>query len=93
MCSEVAGQVSPVLQQTLLPFLSSSGSVSVVVPVMSKKATKNTKDFRQYAIGDHVLGKVRGYPPWPGMVSEIVAYIASHKYSRFYLFFLPFLGC
>lgn len=36
---------------------------------MSKKSAKNTKEFRQYSVGDHVLGKVRGFPPWPGMVS------------------------
>lgn len=59
---------------------------SVVVPVMSKKTTKNTKDFRQYVIGDHVLGKVRGYPPWPGMVSEIVASI--EPCPKLHLFFL-----
>ena len=36
---------------------------------MSKKGAKNTKEVRQYNIGDVVLGKVRGYPPWPAMVS------------------------
>ena len=36
---------------------------------MSKKGAKNTKEVRQYSIGDVVLGKVRGYPPWPAMVS------------------------
>ncbi|KAF8149342.1 hypothetical protein B0H34DRAFT_785371 [Crassisporium funariophilum] len=37
---------------------------------MSKKATKNTKEVPQYETGDVVLGKVRGYPPWPGMVVD-----------------------
>ncbi|KAF8814822.1 Tudor/PWWP/MBT [Phlegmacium glaucopus] len=37
---------------------------------MSKKGAKNTKEVRQYDIGDVVLGKVRGYPPWPGMVVD-----------------------
>jgi hypothetical protein len=36
---------------------------------MSKKGAKIIKEVRQYSIGDVVLGKVRGYPPWPAMVS------------------------
>ncbi|KDR67039.1 hypothetical protein GALMADRAFT_216707 [Galerina marginata CBS 339.88] len=37
---------------------------------MSKKVTKTVKEFRQYELGDPVLGKVRGYPPWPGVVVD-----------------------
>ncbi|KAF9050609.1 hypothetical protein BJ165DRAFT_1525828 [Panaeolus papilionaceus] len=38
---------------------------------MSKKATKNTsKEVAQYQYGEHVLGKVRGYPPWPGIITN-----------------------
>ena len=36
---------------------------------MSKKGAKNTKEVRQYDVGDIVLGKIRGYPPWPAVVS------------------------
>jgi len=35
---------------------------------MSKKATKNNEPETNYAERDIVLGKVRGFPPWPGMV-------------------------
>ncbi|KAF9547332.1 hypothetical protein CPC08DRAFT_715826 [Agrocybe pediades] len=37
---------------------------------MSKKAAKPQKEFRTYSTGDPVLGKVRGYPPWPGVVVD-----------------------
>ncbi|KAE9389960.1 Tudor/PWWP/MBT [Gymnopus androsaceus JB14] len=38
---------------------------------MSKKGSKATKpDVSTYDIGDTVLGKVRGYPPWPGRVAD-----------------------
>ncbi|CAA7270272.1 unnamed protein product [Cyclocybe aegerita] len=37
---------------------------------MSKKTTKNTKEVREYAIGDSVLGKIRGFPPWPAIVVD-----------------------
>ncbi|KAG5640837.1 hypothetical protein DXG03_006877 [Asterophora parasitica] len=37
---------------------------------MSKKSTKAApKEVSSYAERDIVLGKVRGFPPWPGMVS------------------------
>lgn len=42
------------------------------VEKMSKKGPKSTKEGSQtvsYEIRDIVLGKVRGFPPWPGMVS------------------------
>ncbi|KAL0957086.1 hypothetical protein HGRIS_003182 [Hohenbuehelia grisea] len=38
---------------------------------MSKKgATKTPKEPLSYEIRDVVLGKIRGYPPWPGMVVD-----------------------
>ena len=37
---------------------------------MSKKGAKSAKEVSQYEIGEVVLGKVRGYPPWPGIVSS-----------------------
>ncbi|KAG8214098.1 hypothetical protein J3R82DRAFT_10856 [Butyriboletus roseoflavus] len=35
---------------------------------MSKKAPKNNEPVTNYAERDIVLAKVRGFPPWPGMV-------------------------
>ncbi|KAF9474736.1 Tudor/PWWP/MBT [Pholiota conissans] len=35
-----------------------------------KSAAKSAKEVRQYVIGDPVLGKMRGYPPWPGIVVD-----------------------
>ncbi|KXN91181.1 PWWP domain-containing protein 1 [Leucoagaricus sp. SymC.cos] len=37
---------------------------------MSKKAAKSAKEVSSYETRDIVLGKVRGYPPWPGMVVD-----------------------
>ncbi|THU87098.1 hypothetical protein K435DRAFT_354999 [Dendrothele bispora CBS 962.96] len=37
---------------------------------MSKKGAKAPKEVASYDIRDIVLGKVRGFPPWPGMVVE-----------------------
>jgi hypothetical protein len=38
---------------------------------MSKKGTKSPKsEVSTYEIGDTVLGKVRGYPPWPARVVD-----------------------
>ncbi|GLB44947.1 putative PWWP domain containing protein [Lyophyllum shimeji] len=38
---------------------------------MSKKSTKAApKDVSTYSERDIVLGKVRGYPPWPGMIVD-----------------------
>ncbi|KAJ4491014.1 hypothetical protein J3R30DRAFT_3277408 [Lentinula aciculospora] len=38
---------------------------------MSKKGTKGSKtEVSSYEIADIVLGKVRGYPPWPGRVAD-----------------------
>lgn len=34
----------------------------------TKKASKSEKESATYETRDIVLGKVRGYPPWPGMV-------------------------
>jgi hypothetical protein len=36
---------------------------------MSKKAGKSQKEQSSYEVRDIVLAKVRGFPPWPGMVS------------------------
>lgn len=36
---------------------------------MSKKGAKMTTKEQSYEFRDVVLAKVRGYPPWPGMVS------------------------
>ena len=40
--------------------------------VMSKKAPKNNEPETNYAERDIVLAKVRGFPPWPGMVSRVL---------------------
>ncbi|KAF9447901.1 hypothetical protein P691DRAFT_705908 [Macrolepiota fuliginosa MF-IS2] len=37
---------------------------------MSKKGGKAAKETASYDTRDIVLGKVRGYPPWPGMVVD-----------------------
>lgn len=38
---------------------------------MSRKGSKGSKtEVASYEVGDIVLGKVRGYPPWPGRVSR-----------------------
>ncbi|KAK7453182.1 hypothetical protein VKT23_011863 [Stygiomarasmius scandens] len=37
---------------------------------MNKKGSKAPKEVASYEIRDIVLGKVRGFPPWPGMVVE-----------------------
>ncbi|KAI0798604.1 hypothetical protein BC629DRAFT_1501194 [Irpex lacteus] len=37
---------------------------------MSKKAAKNQPKEQTYEIRDIVLAKVRGFPPWPGMVVD-----------------------
>ncbi|PPQ95931.1 hypothetical protein CVT26_016152 [Gymnopilus dilepis] len=37
---------------------------------MSKKAQKPQKEYGKYETGDSVLGKVRGYPPWPGVIVD-----------------------
>ncbi|KIM45736.1 hypothetical protein M413DRAFT_66307 [Hebeloma cylindrosporum] len=37
---------------------------------MSKKSTKNAKESRAYDVGEAVLGKIRGYPPWPGIIID-----------------------
>ncbi|KIY73025.1 Tudor/PWWP/MBT, partial [Cylindrobasidium torrendii FP15055 ss-10] len=36
----------------------------------SKTAAKQTKSTGSYALKDVVLGKVRGYPPWPGWIVD-----------------------
>ncbi|PFH53662.1 hypothetical protein AMATHDRAFT_900 [Amanita thiersii Skay4041] len=58
---------------------------------MSKKASKAPKEVSSYTPREIVLGKVRGYPPWPGMVvdSEAVpAHVAkerpTNKKAHFY---------
>ncbi|TRM57681.1 hypothetical protein BD626DRAFT_514189 [Schizophyllum amplum] len=37
---------------------------------MSKKASKAPKTSPTYSLGDVVLGKVRGYPSWPGRIVD-----------------------
>ena len=59
---------------------------------MSKKGAKNTKEVRQYAIGDTVLGKVRGYPPWPGVVSSQSRVVNWQMAQPFFFFFSSFFG-
>ena len=40
---------------------------------MSKKGAKTQQNYQQsYEVRDVVLAKVRGFPPWPGMVSAIL---------------------
>jgi hypothetical protein len=34
-----------------------------------------------YAVGDIVLGKVRGYAPWPGMVSRLFFLLSFRLYA------------
>ena len=36
----------------------------------SKKATKAQAAEQSYKVKDVVLAKVKGYPPWPAMVSS-----------------------
>lgn len=52
---------------------------AVPTTTMSKKAGKQTKETASYETREIVLGKVRGYPPWPGMVST------HHRHSRVWL--------
>lgn len=52
--------------------LASSVSLSATIWTMSKKASKSEKESATYETRDIVLGKVRGYPPWPGMVRRRV---------------------
>lgn len=47
---------------------------------MSKKGSKTSKDT-SYEYRDVVLAKVRGYPPWPGMVRGLCS-DASSSSSR-----------
>lgn len=44
---------------------------------MSKKGGKAQTKEQHYEIRDVVLAKVRGYPPWPGIVSKY------HFFSHF----------
>jgi hypothetical protein len=46
---------------------------------MSKKTAKTPKEVSSYEFRDVVLGKVRGYPPWPGMVSQSRALLRLSK--------------
>jgi hypothetical protein len=41
---------------------------------MSKKGEKSNKGESSYELRDVVLAKVRGYPPWPGMVRFAYCY-------------------
>lgn len=38
---------------------------------MSKKGAKTQNKEQSYEVRDIVLAKVRGFPPWPGMVSAL----------------------
>ena len=42
---------------------------------MSKKAGKSQKEQSSYEVRDIVLAKVRGFPPWPGMVSVFLVIV------------------
>jgi hypothetical protein len=52
---------------------------------MSKKGAKITKEVSRYEVGDVVLGKVRGYPPWPAVVSA--SKVALKTWTKWLIFF------
>lgn len=55
---------------------------------MSKKSAKSAKETASYETRDIVLGKVRGYPPWPGMVGSRVcslAYLNPYFFSSLFI--------
>jgi len=56
---------------------------------MNKKSGKSAKEVSSYEIRDIVLGKVRGYPPWPGMVSSIESRVPSGMVSLISHFISP----
>jgi hypothetical protein len=59
------------------------------MPVKSKE-TKGSPEAASYESRDTVLGKVRGYPPWPAMVRVISRLdICFAKVD----YFLLLLGC
>lgn len=49
---------------------------------MSKKAAKTQDKDQSYDVRDVVLAKVRGFPPWPGMVSTFPRPIAPTRPPR-----------
>ena len=51
---------------------------------MSKKAPKNNEPETNYAERDIVLAKVRGFPPWPGMVCRVLLLPLRALVHRFY---------
>ena len=57
-------------QSTLAPLCSRFPSETRRRPTnMSKKGAKSQETDQSYEVRDIVLAKVRGFPPWPGMVS------------------------
>jgi len=59
---------------------STHSSFQRVQLTMSKKGSKSAaKEVSSYETRDVVLGKVRGFPPWPGMVRRRVYRIISRK--------------
>lgn len=49
---------------------------------MSKKGAKAQNKEQSYDFRDIVLAKVRGFPPWPGMVSNPPHVLAPGRDSR-----------
>jgi len=37
----------------------------------AKKGGKNTKETSKYEVGERVLAKLRGFPPWPALVRRL----------------------
>ena len=62
--SLVAEAAPPPLRSSLPP------PTRRTVCTMSKKGAKTQDKDQSYEVRDIVLAKVRGFPPWPGMVSS-----------------------
>lgn len=78
VCSSTFPFICPAPSIVTLPF-------SSFPLVMSKKAAKNNEPETNYAERDIVLGKVRGFPPWPGMVCRV--FLVPRKPS--FILFIP----
>ena len=53
-----------------------------VVSAMSKKSAQSQNKDQSYEFRDVVLAKIRGFPPWPGMVSTFPRPIAPTRPPR-----------